>query len=503
MRIELNEIISGLGALSLSDRTSSTAHAIFAERVVNDSRQTTRDSVFVAIAGSKTDGRRFIRQAVENGGAAIFAENPLPPDIPADLSSPVFIVSDAYAAYARLAELFQGEPAKQLRLLSVTGTNGKTTTAFLLRSIIENWTEEPCGLISTVEHSSISEVRAAYRTTPDATEIQTILAETVASGGSNAVIEVSSHSLVQNRLGTAKFAVAVFTNLTGDHLDYHKTMDAYFDAKKLLFTRHLAENGTAVVNIDDSFGRKLAEELPDEKNVRVLTFGASDEASVRIVKANMSLFGMRFLLRFPNDAELAVESALCGSFNAANIAGAAAAAFAIEAPLSAIATGVANMSGVPGRMERCTENANVFVDYAHTDDALANILSMIRGLIDKEGEGGRLLVVFGCGGDRDKTKRPRMGAAAAEFADEIFVTSDNPRSEPPSAIIANILEGIPGSADVDAIEDRTEAIRQAVIRTRRIDALVIAGKGHETYQEIDGERIPFSDRGTVLATLAR
>ncbi|NOY74390.1 MAG: UDP-N-acetylmuramoyl-L-alanyl-D-glutamate--2,6-diaminopimelate ligase [Kiritimatiellaeota bacterium] len=497
MRLKLKQIIEKLGdPLACLPRNAAYDGDKFAERVVNNSGKCVSGAVFVGINGAKTDGRLFIHEAAEKGVAAIFAEAPLPIQLSADFSNSVFIVSDAYAAYARLAEIFQDEPANELRLWGVTGTNGKTTTAFLMRSVIERWTGEPCGLISTVEYSTGDSARSAERTTPDAVETQAILAETRDSRSSNAVIEVSSHALVQSRLGTARFAAAVFTNLTGDHLDYHGTMEEYFDAKKLLFTKHLASDGTAVVNIDDPFGRRLAELLIGEGR-RVATFGFSDEADFRIFDMKTSLIGTILVLLQPDSGKLHLKSTLCGAFNAANIAGAAAAALTLGAPPEIVAEGIASMKGVPGRMERCGDT-NIFVDYAHTDAALANVLLMMRELLDSEVAGGRLIVLFGCGGDRDKSKRSRMGAVAARFADRIFVTSDNPRSESPSAIIADILEGVPSFTDLEVVEDRREAIAKAVGGLRPNDALIIAGKGHETYQEINGKRFPFDDRKVAV-----
>ena len=499
MRIQLNRITKALGELIVIQPPSNKIEA-FADFVVNDSRKVSEGAVFVAIPGSQSDGRLFIKDADEKGVVAIIAETP-PSNSPLlKTRTPIWIVTDAYAAYARLAELFHQQPANDLRLIGVTGTNGKTTTAFLMRSIMEKWTKDECGLISTVEYSTPKQKIDAERTTPDAIIIQELLSEMRDEHCSDAIIEVSSHSLVQNRLGTAKFAAAVFTNLSGEHLDYHKNMESYFEAKKTLFTKHLANNGTAVLNIDDAHGEKLAETLR-HNGLRVSTFGTSDKADVRIMNMKVSLSGLELILRLPDSSKVKISSKLCGAFNASNIAGAATAAFALEAPCEVVAEGIADMRSVPGRMERCGER-NIFVDYAHTDDALANVLSMSRSLIDSENSGGELIVLFGCGGDRDKTKRPRMGAVAAKFADKIFVTTDNPRTESASAIIADILEGIPRSSQLNVIEDRAEAIVAAVKTTRRNDVLIIAGKGHETYQEINGKRTPFDDRELCKATVS-
>lgn len=496
MRLEMNKIAEALGKLIICPPSSSVS-SFFAENVVNDSRKVTKGAIFAAISGTQNDGRLFINEAIEKGAVAIIAE-PLPSPLQ-EATTPIWIVSDAYAAYARLAELFHGKPADSMRLLGVTGTNGKTTTAFLIRSIMEKWTDTKCGLISTVEYSTTKQKIDADRTTPDAMIIQELLSEMRDSECSDAVIEVSSHSLVQNRLASAKFAAAVFTNLSGEHLDYHKNMESYFEAKKMLFTEHWRENGTAIVNIDDVYGRKLAETVRKNK-IRVSTFGISDAADTRILKMEVSLAGLELVLRLPNATELDLSSKLCGAFNARNIAGAAAATFAIGATPEAIKEGISDMRNVPGRMERCGEN-NIFVDYAHTDDALANVLSMARSLIDSENIEGELIVLFGCGGDRDKTKRPRMGSVAAKFADKIFVTTDNPRTESPSAIIAEIMKGVPTSVNIEVIEDRADAIASAVKATRQNDVLIIAGKGHETYQEINGKRFPFDDRRIAIKRL--
>jgi UDP-N-acetylmuramoyl-L-alanyl-D-glutamate--2,6-diaminopimelate ligase len=276
-------------------------------------------------------------------------------------------------------------------------------------------------------------------------------------------------------------------------------MKSYFNAKKMIFTKHLSDDGIAILNIDDPYGRQLAEILR-KCGISVSTFGGAQCADVNICDVELSLSGLKLTLRLENSMEVTLSSKLCGDFNAKNIAGAATAALALGAPINAVAEGVANMKNVPGRMERCGER-NIFVDYAHTDDALANVLSMMRKLVDSEGSNGKLIVLFGCGGDRDKAKRSRMGSVAAKFADEIFITTDNPRTESPSAIIADILKGIPASTIFTVIEQRAEAIASAVSATNPNDLLVIAGKGHETYQEINGTRIHFDDREIVKNSL--
>lgn len=451
-------------------------------RITNDSRNVAPGTVFVAIKGSNSDGHEFIQDAIEKGAKCIIHQKNFQ-----NKSGTAFIkVSDSYTAYARIAELSCGFPTRALRMIGITGTNGKTTTAFLLKSILKE-AGIKCGLISTVEYSFPGSQRNAERTTPDALELMEILCEIRNSGCQFVVMEVSSHALEQNRIGTTEFSAAVFTNLSGDHLDYHGDMSAYFNAKKRLFTQHLAEGGVAVINSNDEYGNELI-----NGDYRVISYGEG-EGDLQIKEYNSSLNGTSVKLEFKK-MELDIISNLYGEYNVYNIAAAVGAALALDIDIKAIIRGIKSMTAVPGRLEgfKLPSGALALVDYAHTDDALANVLKTLRKLKENQ-----LTVVFGCGGDRDKSKRSRMGAVAAKFADKVIITSDNPRSESPDAIIAEICTGIPENFTYEVFIQRELAIIQALRNAQKGDIVLIAGKGHEDYQEVKGVKYPFDDREII------
>jgi UDP-N-acetylmuramoyl-L-alanyl-D-glutamate--2,6-diaminopimelate ligase len=485
VNIHLQKLKEALGELLMSCSGSSPEK--MPERVTNDSRDASEKSLFCAIKGSLSDGHNFIESAISAGSKVIVCEDPQSYNA---YNCLCLTVSDSYSAYAKLAEFYQNYPADKLTLAGITGTNGKTTTAYLLRSIL-NSPETPCGLISTVEYSTGGKVVLAERTTPDAVELQKLFSGMNDSGCRYGVMEVSSHALDQNRIGSAKFAVAIFANLTGDHLDYHNSMESYFQAKKVLFDNHIADNGYALINIDDPFGRELYDSYSESG--KAFSYGQDKTADFRIDEISLSVEKTNFTLKLPDNDKVQLTSPLCGRFNTYNIAAAASAAYLLKITPSAIQKGIADMQLVPGRMERCATSPLVFVDYAHTDDALENILSTVSELLGSR----TLTVIFGCGGDRDRTKRGRMGAVAAKFADKIVVTSDNPRTEDPDAIIKEIISGIPDNSDCMVISDRAEAIETAIKNACKNDVIVIAGKGHENYQEINGQKYPFDDRETV------
>jgi len=457
--------------------------------VTNNSGDVNSHSVFVAIAGAVSNGHDFIADAIAKGAKLIVYQQHVK-----KYNGVLFLkVSNTYSAYARLAELSCGFPAKEMNLIGITGTNGKTTTAYLLRSILEA-AGEKCGLISTIEYAYPGEVISAERTTPDALEFQNLLCEIRNSGCKYVVMENSSHSLDQNRTGSAEFAATVFTNLSGEHLDYHSDMESYFNAKMILFRNYLKEDGYAIVNIDDDYGKRLIRECSDSQNI--ITFGRAGD--VKILDIQTSFTGTDVKLKIEGEF-FDISSLLYGDFNAYNIAGAVAAAYALGIPMEIICTGIKKMSHVPGRMEgfKLHSGAMAIVDYAHTDDALENVLRTLRNLNVK----GRLIAVFGCGGDRDKTKRARMGAVAAKYADSVVVTSDNPRSENPLAIIQDINAGFPDNFNFINIPDRKTAIQQTLESAKDQDIILIAGKGHETYQEIDGVKYPFDDRAVIRSAI--
>jgi UDP-N-acetylmuramoyl-L-alanyl-D-glutamate--2,6-diaminopimelate ligase len=459
--------------------------------VTHDSRRCGPGSLFVAIHGLAADGNRFVDAARKKGAVAVCSEEPLSGE------GTWVRVTDARVALATLSAAILGDPARSLELVGVTGTNGKTTTTYLLDSALRA-AGETVGLVGTVEYRVGNRVAEAVRTTPESSDLQALLHEMVDAGCRRAVLEVSSHSLVLRRVHGLEFAVAVFTNLTRDHLDYHGDMDAYFAAKRLLFTDHLRPDGLAVLNLDD----ERTPELARVSRGKVWTFSLEKpEADLLAEDVRLSLQGTRFRARTPVGV-LEVETPLLGLFNVQNALAALGAGLALGLPKDAVQRGIAALRGVPGRMERVVagQDFTVLVDYAHTDDALKNLLETVHGLSPR-----RVITVFGCGGDRDKTKRPLMGAVAARLSDVVVLTSDNPRSEPPEAILEEIRRGIPPTraADTLAIPDRREAIARAIEMGREGVVVVIAGKGHEPYQVLRDRTVPFDDRQVARDTLAR
>jgi UDP-N-acetylmuramoyl-L-alanyl-D-glutamate--2,6-diaminopimelate ligase len=456
-----------------------------------DSRAVADGDLFFCVTGLESDGHEFAPAAVENGAAALVVERPL------ELLVPQVQVASARAAMAPMAARFYGDPTAELAIAGVTGTNGKTTIAFLIRSIMEA-SGRSCGLLGTVKQVVGGEEVAGVRTTPEAIDLQRTFRAMRDAGDVACAMEVSSHALVLHRADAVHFGARVFTNLTQDHLDFHETMDEYFAAKRLLFDGedHGISGGRSIVNVDDPYGRRLAAEID------CLTFSASgvDEADYRAEGLSLSAGGAEFRCVTPG-GEVDVRTLMPGHFNVSNAVAAIAAAEAlgVEPAESAAALGAAER--VPGRFEPIEEGQEfaVYVDYAHTPDSLDNVLRAARRLT-----AGRLFVVFGCGGDRDRSKRPLMGKIGADLADTAIVTSDNPRSEDPAAIIEDVLAGIPGRDHVTAEPDRTEAIGIAVRMAAPGDVVVIAGKGHEQGQEFeDGRKIPFDDREVAREQLRR
>ncbi len=448
--------------------------------VTCDSRRVRPGDLFVAVPGARADGGVFAGEAVAAGAVAVICEAPLA--LPRDV--PVITVSDARRALARLAAAAEGQPARALTMIGVTGTNGKTTTTHLVEGALRAHGGRP-GVIGTIAHRFGSTVREAGNTTPGPEELHGLLREMVENGATAAVMEVSSHALAQGRVDGIRFDAAVFTNLTRDHLDYHVTEARYLDAKAELF-RMLPASGVAVLNRDDD----ASEILAAETRGHVLWYGLrrGGDLSGEIQRADES--GMTLLVRTPMDRVL-LRTRLVGAHNASNILGALGAALAVGVPLETAARGIAGIERVSGRLERVELPApfSVFVDYAHTEDALSRVLTHLRAVT-----AGRLVVVFGCGGDRDRGKRPRMAAVAECLADRVVVTSDNPRSEDPLAIIGEILGGISRRDSVLVEPDRRMAIARALALLEPGDTLLIAGKGHENCQIVGTERLPFDDR---------
>ena len=487
------------------------SHAVRPVRVANDARtevtelaydarRVTPGALFVCVPGSRADGHDFAAEAVVRGAVALVVERPL------DLPVPQLVVADARRAMALAADAFFGYPTRELEVAGVTGTNGKTTTAFLLYAILAAAGRRP-GLLGTIESRIGGERRAVTRTTPEAVDLQRTFREMLDAGDRSCAMEASSHGSELKRLVGVRFAALVFTNLTQDHLDLHGTLERYFDAKRRLFVEPDVDGRRppAAVNVGDAYGRRLADDLRS-LGERPLTFGLDGAADVRPEELVVTPAGARFVA-----AGIPLETRLRGRFNVENVLGAVAAARLLAAEDEAIAAGVAHVTGVPGRFEAVDEGQpfTVLVDYAHTPEALANVLTEARALA-----AGRLVCVFGCGGDRDRGKRPLMGAAAARLADAVIVTSDNPRGEEPLAIIEEILAGIgplgdassDGDAAAGAVEvepDRAVAIARALEQAGPGDVVVIAGKGHEQGQEFRDRTIPFDDREVARHALRR
>jgi UDP-N-acetylmuramoyl-L-alanyl-D-glutamate--2,6-diaminopimelate ligase len=448
-----------------------------------DASQVKPGSLFFCVPGERADGHEFAPQAVASGAVALVVERPL------DLAVPQLVVADSRVAMAVVADEFFGRPTEELRVVGATGTNGKTTTAYLLASILEAAGLRP-GLLGTVEMRVGAESRPAARTTAEAIDLQRSFRAMLSAGDRSCAMEATSHGSELHRLDRVRFAALVFTNLTQDHLDFHGTLERYFQAKRRLFVE--GEPVPAAVNVDDEHGRALAAELRGLDRAPVLTFGFASDAEVRPEELELSRSGAIF-----RAAGIALQTRLLGRFNVENVLGAVAAGRLLGLSDEAIARGVAEVTGVPGRFEPVDEGQpfTVVVDYAHTPDSLENVLRTARGLAD-----GRLVCVFGCGGDRDRGKRPQMGRIASELSDLAIVTSDNPRSEDPAAIVADIVAGVTDFATdccLDGVEvelDRGAAIGRAIELARPGDVIVIAGKGHEQGQEAGGRTIPFDDR---------
>jgi len=484
----LDRLIASIPDLLVRGPTGDVA----VDALAYDSRKVGAGTLFFCVPGALTDGHRFAPEAVAAGAAALVVERDL------DLDVVQVVVSDARRALARMAAAFYGDPAGELTLIGITGTNGKTTTAYLVDAILRA-DDLSTGLIGTIETRVGNRTRAGVRTTPESLDLQELFAEMRDEGVTAVAMEVTSHALALHRVEGLTFNVAGFTNLTQDHLDFHADMEDYFEAKRSLFVPERAERGA--VNVDDPYGRRLFASAA----IPCVGFGTSDDAEIRAGDVSFEQNVTRFTIRTPK-GDLRIETGLIGAFNVSNCLAAAALCLQAGVAPEVVERGIASLDAVPGRFESVNEGQpfSVVVDYAHTPDSLDNVLRSARGVAERNG--GRVLVVFGCGGDRDRGKRPLMGGIAARGADVVLVTSDNPRSEDPAAIVDEILEGVvaqrrQGADFVDV--DRTTAIDEAIRRAREGDVVVIAGKGHETYQEFAGQTIDYDDRAVAREALRR
>jgi UDP-N-acetylmuramoyl-L-alanyl-D-glutamate--2,6-diaminopimelate ligase len=462
--VDLERLITALGPLEVRGGAP-----IDIADLAYDTREVRPGALFFCVPGERVDRHDLAGEAVERGAAALVVERPL------ELAVPQLITRSAREAMAVAADEFFGRPTQELLVGGVTGTNGKTTTAYLLYSILDAAGMRP-GLIGTIESRVGGEARPAVRTTPEAIDLQRAFREMLDAGDRSVAMEATSHGSELGRLAGVRFDALAFTNLTQDHLDFHGSMDDYYDAKRRLFTDH-EPAPAAAVNVGDEWGRRLADELRRLDRAPLLTYGLTDDADVR---------------------EAPAASRLRGRFNQENALAAVALARLLGVPSAAVEEGLARAPSVPGRFETVDEGQpfTVVVDYAHTPDSLANVLRTARELT-----AGQLICVFGCGGDRDRGKRPEMGRIASELADTAIVTSDNPRSEDPLAIIDEILAGV--SEDVQVEPDRRAAIARAIEQAGEHDVVVIAGKGHEQGQEFADRKIPFDDREVAREALRR
>ena len=478
--MRLNQLLAGV---ALTERRAGDVEC---SGICYDTRTMEPGCLFVALPGYKTDGHKYIAQALEQGAAAVLCQHP------PEGEGPWLVTPDARAALAAVSANWFGHPARDLTLLAVTGTNGKTTTTYLLKAMLEGVLGARVGLIGTNQNMVGEEVLPAHRTTPESYEVQQLLREMADAGCTHVVMEASSHALVLHRLDGLRFRAGIFTNLTQDHLDFHGTMEAYRDAKGLLFR----QSDTAVLNLDDEAGRYFACTVA----VPRLTYSERrDEAD--LTAKNLRLVPDR--VEFEAVAEGAISRVrlpIPGGFTVYNALGVLTCGLALGLPLADCADALAKAPGVKGRIEVVPVPADfaVIIDYAHTPDALENILTTVRDFT-----AGRVICLFGCGGDRDRTKRPQMGAIAGSLADVAVVTSDNPRTEEPEAIIRDILPGLEGTAAEVVVEpDRRAAIRRALSLAKPGDTVVLAGKGHETYQEVGTRVLHLDEREEVAAYFA-
>jgi len=450
-----------------------------------DTRSVAHGALFFCVRGQRADGHELAAEAVERGAVALVVDHAL------ELLVPQLVVADTRAAMADAAGEFFGQPSHELTLAGVTGTNGKTTTTFLLFAVLAAAGLRP-GLLGTVEVRVGGERRPALRTTPEAIDLQRTLREMLDAGDRSCAMEATSHGSELGRLAGTRFAALAFTNLTQDHLDLHGTMESYFDAKRRLFVT--SEAPPAAVNVGDPYGRRLADELRGLDRAPLLTFAFEGSADLVPDRVELSARGARLMV----DDGLELESPLLGRFNVENVLAAVATARLLEIPDEAIAQGIASVRGVPGRFEPVDEGQPflVVVDYSHKPDALESALAAARGLAD-----GRVICVFGCGGDRDRGKRPLMGKAAEEGSDLAILTSDNPRGEDPEDIVREVLTGVSGEMEVEV--DRRLAIERAIELAQPGDLVLIAGKGHELGQELRDRTIPFDDREVARNAIRR
>ncbi|MBS0182306.1 MAG: UDP-N-acetylmuramoyl-L-alanyl-D-glutamate--2,6-diaminopimelate ligase [Nitrospira sp.] len=484
------------GQVKILDRRGNLNVSI--NSITDDSRSVSTDSLFVAVKGERVDGHEFIPAAVRGGMVALVSQQPV-----SGVSLPFARVDDSRKALGLLGSRFYGHPSSHIRMIGVTGTNGKTTTTYVCKTLLEAL-GRPVGLIGTVVYQIGERTIPATHTTPGSLELQQLLATMVADRCTTAVMEVSSHALAQDRTSGCEYDVAVFSNLTQDHLDFHKTMEEYFQAKLRLFTglqRGQKANKRAIINVDDPYGSRIVERSP----APVWTYALKTKADLRAEAVRLSLHGTTFTAATPVGS-FSIESHLVGEHNVYNLLAAIGVALHEGATPAQICEAVARIMNVPGRFERVIAGQpfTVAVDYAHTEDALVRLLMAAQAV-----KTGRIITVFGCGGDRDRGKRPKMGEAAVRYSDVVILTSDNPRTEDPLSILEQVEVGVIETlrqrphVRYKKVPDRREAIEEAVREAQSADMVLIAGKGHEDYQIIGTKKIHFDDREVARNAIER
>ncbi len=458
-----------------------------------DSRKIKIGDLFIAIRGIESDGHMFIEQAINQGAKVVVVEDDttLPDSFFLHSGVVKIVVPNCRIALSQLSSNYFNHPAAKLKMIGVTGTNGKTTTTHLIKSMLE-MNGEKTGLIGTIQYSIDDQILPATHTTPESLELNELLDRMARAECSSVVMEVSSHALHQHRVNNIRFKAGVFTNLTQDHLDYHGTMNEYFQAKMILF-ENLSSDSWAIVNVDDEWGVKLTKLT----NAKIITYGTNTSAIVEGRNISSSITGLKFTIIYEGKETL-IESELIGNFNVSNILAAYSVGIALGIPQKTIRTALCSIKSVPGRFERIVsrKGCTAVIDYAHTPDALEKALHAISNVFDKNNE-GKIITVFGCGGNRDRGKRPKMGYIASSLSDITIITSDNPRNENPDLIVNEIYEGIKSGSKVYIELDRRKAIIMAIGMAQSGDVVLIAGKGHEDYQVIRGEKIFFNDRQIV------
>lgn len=461
-----------------------------------NSKDVKESSLFIAIAGQNIDGHLFIDEAIKNGAKVIVYE--IGHFIPQDNDITWIGVKDTRDALAWISSRFYGDPSQKLKVIGITGTNGKTTTSYLIRHILKKYGKKT-GVIGTIRYLIEDEEKPALHTTPEAPQFQELLYEMLNKGVEYVISEVSSHALSLKRVDYTDFDIAVFTNLSRDHLDFHKDMEDYFQAKKRLFTDLLKKEGIAVINIDDDYGRRLSQEL---ENKKILYSLENPQADIYVKDYTLKFKETEIKIVIQQNEELLIKTHLLGIPNIYNVVSAISVAVALNIPFDIIVSAVVDAQAPDGRFERVDEGQDflVFVDYAHTPDALHRLLLSVKKLKEQISKNGTTVTVFGCGGNRDRGKRPEMGRISTELSDFVILTSDNPRWEEPRQIIREIEEGILKDNYI-VVPDRAMALWIATRMCKEGDILIVAGKGHEDYQEIKGKRYPFSDREVLKNAL--